>query len=472
MHFSARLLGRVSAWGVFLFALALLMMSGQVAFGQSDTIDLTIAKTHVGDFAFGQSGAAYTIVVSNIGADPTDGSIVTVTDNLPVDLIPTNIEGPGWDCILGMLVCTRSDVLASGASYPGITLTVDIPANAPASVTNSASVSGGGEANIANNQADDQTTIVPPADLGITKTVTTALSPAMPGNAITYTLTYSNAGPGVASGVVISDLMPIGLTEFAYTSSGPALTAAPDITYTWQISGVLQPGESGVITITGVISPNLAHSGVLTNTAAITASVDITGENNLAAAPLAVRVQEVFGWVFIDANGDGWREADETTGLGGARMWLSRSDGALRVVYSVTPDGWYQFVEVVPGSYCLNAMIPAGYRATSPTNVCFSEQSGIDKVINFGVQQFTPTPTPTETATPTQTPTPTATATATFTPTPTHTTTVTPTATPTHTPTATATLTATPTPTPTATAIPTSTATRITYRNYLPVVLK
>ena len=55
------------------------------------------------------------------------------------------MSGTGWTCTLTpSLGCTRSDALAAGASYPAITLTVSVAANAPASVTNTAAVTGGG----------------------------------------------------------------------------------------------------------------------------------------------------------------------------------------------------------------------------------------------------------------------------------------------------------------------------------------
>jgi hypothetical protein len=60
-------------------------------------------------------------------------------------------------------------VLAAAASYPPLTLTVNVATNAPASVTNSVTVSGGGELNTANNAASDPTTVTgPPAKLAIT----------------------------------------------------------------------------------------------------------------------------------------------------------------------------------------------------------------------------------------------------------------------------------------------------------------
>jgi hypothetical protein len=62
--------------------------------------------------------------------------------------------------------CSRSDALAAATSYPAITLTVNVAANAPASVTNSAAVSGGGETNTGNDTVDDPTTIVAPPPPG------------------------------------------------------------------------------------------------------------------------------------------------------------------------------------------------------------------------------------------------------------------------------------------------------------------
>jgi DNA-binding beta-propeller fold protein YncE len=122
--------------------------------------DLRIAKTHPGSFQQGQAGAQYTIVVTNVGGAPTTAP-VTVTDTLPGGLTATALAGSGWTCMLSPLTCTRADALAAGASYPALTLTVSVAFNAPLSVTNTATVAGGGEQNPVNNTATDPTTITP-----------------------------------------------------------------------------------------------------------------------------------------------------------------------------------------------------------------------------------------------------------------------------------------------------------------------
>jgi uncharacterized repeat protein (TIGR01451 family) len=120
--------------------------------------DLTVDKSHTGNFTQGQVGAQYFIAVINAGTGAASGT-VTVTDTLPAGLTATAMSGPGWVCMTATLTCTRSDALAANSSYAAITLTVNVAPAAPPSVTNSATVSGGGEGNTANNTDTDPTTI-------------------------------------------------------------------------------------------------------------------------------------------------------------------------------------------------------------------------------------------------------------------------------------------------------------------------
>jgi uncharacterized protein (TIGR03437 family) len=117
---------------------------------------LSIAKSHTGNFTQGQNGATYSVTVSNAtGAGPTSGT-ATVTETVPAGLTLVSMAGTGWTCSTGGNTCARSDPLAAGASYPAITVTVNVAANAPSQVTNQVSVLGGGFAT-----ASDLTTIAP-----------------------------------------------------------------------------------------------------------------------------------------------------------------------------------------------------------------------------------------------------------------------------------------------------------------------
>jgi uncharacterized repeat protein (TIGR01451 family) len=180
--------------------------------------DLTISKTHSGNFIGGQTNVPYTITVSNSGGGSSAGT-VTVTDALPNGLTATAMSGFGWTCDLANTRCTRSDSLLNGASFPVITLNVTVSKTAPSSVTNTATVSGGGDTNLANNSASDPTTINQVADLTITKTHNGTFAQGQIGRI--YTITVTNSGATATSGTVsVADSLPGGLTATGMAGAG------------------------------------------------------------------------------------------------------------------------------------------------------------------------------------------------------------------------------------------------------------
>ena len=252
--------------------------------------DLTITKTHVGNFAQGQVGAAYTITATNTGGTPTSGT-VTVVDTLPTGLSATAFSGPGWTCVVGTLTCTRADALAAGAAYPPITLTVNVAANAPASVVNSVTVSGGGEGNTGNNTATDPTTVtpvvVPPADLTIAKTHTGNFAQGQIG--ALYTITATNAGGTPTAGTVtVVDTLPTGLTASGLAGTGwtcvvgtltctrsdvlAAGAAYPPITLQVNVAANAPPSVVNTVTVSGGGEGNTANN-TATDTTVVTPAV-------------------------------------------------------------------------------------------------------------------------------------------------------------------------------------------------------
>ncbi|WP_168733413.1 DUF11 domain-containing protein [Deinococcus sp. Arct2-2] len=177
--------------------------------------DLTLTKTHTGNFLAGRPGS-FTVRVSNTAGWAASAGTVTMTDTLPAGMVAQSIGGVGWTCTLSPLRCTRSDSLSAGAFFPDITLTV-VAANA-GSFTNTASVGGGGEENsaAANNSASDHVTVVPvrPA-VALTKTVRNITQASAtgtnvvgsPGNLLEYCVNFSNTG-GTAPNFVLKDALP------------------------------------------------------------------------------------------------------------------------------------------------------------------------------------------------------------------------------------------------------------------------
>ena len=182
--------------------------------------DLALAKTHVGNFTQGQIGATFSITVSNTGNASTTGT-VTLTETVPSGLMATSMVGAGWTCTQPAGPCSRSDALTSSGTYPAITVTVNVAGDAPALVTNTASVSGGGETNTANDTANDHTNIVPPvdADLTIAKTHSGNFTPGQIG--ASYSIVVGNAGGIPTSGAVsVADTLPAGLTATSIRGTG------------------------------------------------------------------------------------------------------------------------------------------------------------------------------------------------------------------------------------------------------------
>ncbi|HEX4943522.1 MAG TPA: IPTL-CTERM sorting domain-containing protein [Usitatibacteraceae bacterium] len=262
-------------------ALLLLVGLGLLAAAAQAQQDIAVFKTHAGDFAQGQVGAAFTVTVTNVGGAPTPG-VVTVTDDVPAGLTPTAAAGAGWVCnIAGAAVtCSRSDALAPGASYPPITVIVNVAPTAPASVTNTATASVGGDVDATNNSSSDVATILPGPDLTISKSHASSFLQGQVGAA--FTVTVSNGGGIPTSGAVtVTDNVPAGLTPTAAAGAGWVCNVA-GASVTRVRSDPLAPGASyGPITLTVNVAPDAPPS--VTNTAIASGGGDVNAANNTAS---------------------------------------------------------------------------------------------------------------------------------------------------------------------------------------------
>jgi len=250
------------------------------------TPDLAVTLTDDGNFAQGQTGAAYTLTVSNVGLTTTIGS-VTVTDVLPAGLTATAMSGSGWTCDLETLSCSRSDPLAAGSSYAPITLVVNVVATAPPHLTNVANVSGGGEDAFANNQAIDATAITQITPLPDLIATASTSSQFTAGLSAKYTLRVINIGSAPTSGqVTVADTLSAGLAATAISGTGwtcvlqtvtctrsDALPADalfnkfPDITVTVNIEGTAPTTVTNQVTVSGGGDAFLAdNSGSVSST--------------------------------------------------------------------------------------------------------------------------------------------------------------------------------------------------------------
>jgi uncharacterized repeat protein (TIGR01451 family) len=205
------------------------------------TVDLQVAKSHAGSFTTGSNGV-YTILVNNtLGTAPTSGAI-TVTDTLPAGLAFVSAAGTGWSCLhaSGTVTCTSSTVIGAGATSPNpITLTVAVGPTAAPNVTNTATVSGGGEpaVNNGNNSASDYTVV---ALAGSNTFQPDGNQAALPGSSVFYPHTFV---AGLAGTVTFSTA----------TSQSPVVPGWTQVIYRdTNCNGVLDGGETAAPLTTGV----------------------------------------------------------------------------------------------------------------------------------------------------------------------------------------------------------------------------
>jgi uncharacterized repeat protein (TIGR01451 family) len=265
--------------------------------------DLTIFKSHMGSM-IGGSTVPFTISVANVGSAPTDGSTVKVTDTLPSDGFSSVVSaaGDGWSCDVDGLsiTCTRSDVLAPGATYPPITISAKIQPVPPMTLCNTAFISGGGGANTSNNYSTDCDAGATVADLGIQKfaspTIVYSAGAAdqrrvvrssrsiTNDDRVTFTLPVSNLGPSTARNVVVTDKSLAasgGYTDISATTT----QGSCDDSVVCQL-GDMPAFSSAAITITATV---IAHNTTLDNTATVSSDTpDPVTDNNTASARVIV----------------------------------------------------------------------------------------------------------------------------------------------------------------------------------------
>ncbi|WP_254510904.1 beta strand repeat-containing protein [Anatilimnocola floriformis] len=251
-------------------------------------IDLSIAKTVNNATAAVGSTVVYTVVVTNAtGVNNATGVVVT-------DLLPTGMTFVSNTATQGTYV-SGTGVWTVGAINAGASATLTITATVATTgaKTNTAEVTAADQTDIdstpnnkatAPNEDDTSSIVVTPGsattiDLSLTKTVNTP-TPNKNAN-VTFTVTVSNAaGQANATGVVVTDLLPAGMT---FVSSTPSVGTYNATTGVWTVGNV-NAGSSATLSIVATVTT----IGAKTNTAEVTAAgqtdIDST-PNNKGTAP-------------------------------------------------------------------------------------------------------------------------------------------------------------------------------------------
>ena len=233
----------------------LVLLMTQIVSATSDPIvDLSVTSTHTGTFVSGGTGQ-YTITVSNAAGTgiEREDNIVTVKDTLPAGLTYNSASGTGWTCSAAgqVVTCTHAPTLNPGASFPPLTLTVNVAEAAAASVINTVVVSTPSyELITPNNTATDTTATLDPNVSTSTKTyVDLNGGEASPGDTLRYTVTLRESAGGQAVNVSLTDNIPDNTTFGGFVSIPAGATSV----YAAPPAG--PPINNGMITVSGITVP-------------------------------------------------------------------------------------------------------------------------------------------------------------------------------------------------------------------------
>jgi uncharacterized repeat protein (TIGR01451 family) len=247
--------------------------------------ELSIAKTaSSAGFEVGVA-ASYTLTVTNIGNAATT-AVATVTDPVPAALSLGTMP-PGCTNSGQIVSCIIAAGLAAGANVAFVIPVTPLAGAAGSSLSNTATVSGGGGSCFANDCSS--TALVPVgsgggtgADLSVVKSGPASV---ITGGQISYTLLVANAGPATAIGVSISDPTPAGLGFV--TASAPCNGGFP------RALGDLASGAAVTVTVTYSVPPGFAGASPLSNTAsASSATPDPNPANNSSTVTTTVTVAQ------------------------------------------------------------------------------------------------------------------------------------------------------------------------------------
>jgi uncharacterized repeat protein (TIGR01451 family) len=256
--------------------------------------DLTITKTHTGNFTQGSTGNNYTVIITNSGAgDKNAGQAVSVTDVPPSGLTVTAMSGSGWACTT-LPTCTRSDVLLASNAYPALTVTVSVALSATSPKVNSIAVTTAAtESNAGNNTATDSTIITQLSDLTIAKThVGSSFAQGQTG--AQYTLAVTNGGSASTSGTItVSDTLPAGLTFASGTGTGWSCSALGQVVTCINVATPIAASGTSSITLNVNVAGNAVATLQNTATVACTCTESNTGNNTSNTDSVTVTVTQI-----------------------------------------------------------------------------------------------------------------------------------------------------------------------------------
>ena len=232
-------------------------------------VDLSIHKTDGRTIVEGGEQLTYTLTYTNAGPGIAYNTIMT--DTLPPTAL--NVVAPPTPGVITPTVdlVNRRVYFQLGTLQPRqvgqTTVSITLAPNTPAGpVPNDVVITTrSAETNTANNRSIDIDQVLP-ADLQIHKT--DGRDAVAKGQVLTYTLTYTNAGPGIARDAIMTDTLPFEALNVSTPTIPGVITPTVDLANRRVVLrlGTLRPGQSGRATVSLTVGPNTPQNVAFVNT--------------------------------------------------------------------------------------------------------------------------------------------------------------------------------------------------------------
>ncbi|MFN8586654.1 MAG: hypothetical protein U0704_02545 [Candidatus Eisenbacteria bacterium] len=322
-------------------------------------VNLTVDKSHA--TTPWQSGATgdYTIAVHNAGNIPSTGTI-TVRDTLPAGLTyAAALPSPTWTIshAAGVVTATTNAAIPAGGNS-SFSFTVNVFPAAYPSVTNVATVEGGGDDTPLDNRDEDPTAVLGQPDMALDKSHTGTFTAGSDAN---WRVFVQNVGNADAVQPVVRDTLPTGVSFVSATNPAWSYVAAGQVV-TATYGGTLAPGASSLFTLNVHLANDVATT--LTNVAAVNVPGDSDPSNDRDADPASVNL-------LPDLTLDKSHTGSYT--IGGDGVW------------SVTVRNAGQGPTI--GTFTVHDTLPAGVAYVSGTGAgwTFSHTNGVVLAAHAGV---------------------------------------------------------------------------------------
>ena len=279
-------LSSLSANTLYHYRVASMNLDGGISYGADASFytgtDLAVSSTNTNSSLFQGGSGQFTVTVSNVGASTGTTAAVTVSNQLPAGMTMTSMSGTGWTFNSNNFTATRSGTLNAGTNYPPITIGFALAANAASSLTNTVTVSGGGDGNALNNTSTMVSSVASGPDLVASKATNSTYRQGGTGE---FTVSISNlGGTSTAGAVTLTEQPPVGMTVTSMSGTGWNYDAD---TLSCSRSDVLAAGEAYPPIAVSVSLATYAAT-TLTNAATVSGGGDVNAGNNTAERTVTV----------------------------------------------------------------------------------------------------------------------------------------------------------------------------------------